>query len=257
MILTRLYGDIDKISEDILNAVSITYIYYDEKNRMLAATTYRMSNCCPQSIEKNEKVLQCFPNSENTEYVLIQFENRQYGFACAQTGDIFPYYFDYATHFDKDGYALVARNGKVNIMNISFEVFDIKNNSWASLTKLGNDPIDFMGYDDISWHNENYLVKIWNLNLAYSKIGEICFVGKDGKLMTFKTFKMDQQKIESTTTFNSNATNDFNLEHAMLLDDGALVFGNGTYATSDDVPFYLNKKLSFTKLSLIMKNKIR
>lgn len=119
-------------------------------------------------------------------FKLVRNSYKQYIYVKTYNNAVIPYIFDYATNFDKDGLAMVAKDGYVTWINKDFFCLD-------NLVRISNLSTEkkLEGWKSISAFSEGEIP----LSRCYKKTEVTAYVGKDLKPLELQEY--DGEKLGS------------------------------------------------------------
>ena len=176
-------------------------------------------------------------------YKVVQLENGQYAYLSEKTKELLPVLrFDFATNFNKYGYAMIAKNGKVSWMNTDFMYLNYKGywiENYADFEYNALDKINEFSKGEIP------LSLVSGDDPFGETFGLKGYIDTNGVLKTFYRYNLNDMVIRNAfITFTS--AEDFDESGFTKVDDG-FISDKGYYFKLDDL-LKLNKTNSFLSI---------
>ena len=155
-------------------------------------------------------------------YKIVKTADNKYSFVREVDNKLLPYRYDIVTNFNKYGYAMVGKNGKVSWIDTKFRYLDIN----------GNMVIDTL---DDEFNGYNLVNKFSNGNIPISRITryngmrkQTSYINSDGEIMEFNYYN---DKLDSSikVKYFNNGT-DFN-DNGYARSDNNILFAKGYFCT--------------------------
>lgn len=165
-------------------------------------------------------------------FKVVQTENLEYAYVREEDNALLPYRYDIATNFNKYGYAMVGKDGKVSWIDKSFRYLNnnremVKEEGSATYTGFKG----FLSINNFS-KGEHPLSKI--CNIEHNK--EVCYFGTDGNIKEF--YRYDGDKIredESNKIFSYYSTEFDDAGYATANDGSLILLSSGYYLIAKDL----------------------
>lgn len=172
---------------------------------------------------------------------VVKLENGEYGYLREADNKLLPYRYDYATNFNNNGYAIVAKDGTVSWIDRTFKY--LSSDGLMVEDYVNNKSSSFKGYLDVY----NFT------NVPLSKVStdrKVSYFGLDGKI---KEFYMYDGKFSDYpyTTFAIGGMFDGN---GIAIDEEKILFAKGYFCTFSDFIKICRQDGTFLKLSETIDN---
>ena len=179
-------------------------------------------------------------------YALASFYNGEYGYYNSK-GELLPYRYDYATDFNKYGFAMVCLDGKVSWIDTNFNYLatDLTFHGHPNCTyRINNEKYTpFDGFDEVFSFsgNTNKLSKMVSISRGKNSV---VYFDTEGNIKKFAKYNGSVNGIDSITHFKDGEDfSSFGTAMAFDMKDNPIfLFEKGYYILPDYMLEYLNQK---------------